>query len=222
MKLNAQKRTVSGKKVKYLRAEGIIPATIYGPKRDSESIQFNEKDFQKAFDKASYNKFIELTIDDAKPVRVLVKEVNYDPIKDNIQDVSIYQIDEDRKISVEVPIILLGEAPAVKQKLGFLVHQTENVTVYCLPKDLPEKFEISVESIETTNDTISLEDLKLPEGVEFDSGVDPHSAIAYIATDQKEIVEEEAPAEGEEGAEGTEGSAEGGAATEGSEEGKEE
>ncbi len=206
MKLKAQKRELLGKKVKHLRAEGLVPATIYGPKREATNIQFDEKTFKKVFDKVGYNKFIELEIEGEKPTRVLVKEVNFDPIKDNIMDISIYDVDEDRKVSVEVPIEITGESPAVKLKLGFLVQQTTAVAVYCLPKDLPGEFKVSIESIETTSDTISLSDLDLPEGVEFDSSVDPNSAIVYIATDQKEIVEDEIKddeaGEGEGGVEG--------------------
>ncbi|MCA9386938.1 50S ribosomal protein L25 [Candidatus Dojkabacteria bacterium] len=217
MKLTAQKRTLVGKKVKNLRAEGIVPATIYGPKRESENIQFNEKDFEKAFEKSGFSKFIELTVEGEKSTRVLVKEVNYDPIKDNILDISIYDIDEDRKVTVDVPINLEGESPAVKLKLGFLVQQLETVAVYCLPKDLPESFTISVNTLESTSDTVALNDLQLPEGVEFDSGVDPTSSIAYIATAQKEEELEEESAEGsesEEGEEGEEGEKEAGESSE--------
>lgn len=207
MKLKAQKRSLVGKKVRNLRNEGIVPATIYGPLIDSYSIQFDEKEFKKVFDKVGFNKFIELEVDDAKPVKTLVKDINIHPLKDYVQDVSLYQVDEDRKVSVEVPIEVTGEAPAVKQKLGFLVQQTYSVKVYCLPKDLPDDFVIDISSIETTSDSISLTDLVLPADVEFDSSVDPSASIVYMATDQKEIVEDTVEEEGEEGEEG-EGNAE--------------
>ena len=190
MKLKAKKREIVGKKVKNLRSIGIIPATIYGPKRKSENIQFSEREFQKIFNKVGFNKFVELTIEDNKPTRALIKEVNYHPLKDRVVDVSIYDIDENRKVTVDIPINLVGESPAVKLKLGFLVHQANTVSVYCLPKDLPDEFSVSIESIEDTSDTISLSDIKLPKNVEFDSSVDPSLAIAYIATDQKEIIDE--------------------------------
>jgi large subunit ribosomal protein L25 len=200
MKLNAQKRTVVGKKVRKLREEGIVPASLFGPKREAVSIQLNAKELKKAFEKSGYNKFVQLVLDDSKPVQVLIKEINTHPLTDGIVDASIYQIDEDRKVTVEIPIELHGESPAVKLKLGFLVQQLESVAVLCLPKDLPDQFDVDISSLEDTSDTISLSDLNMPEGVEFESGVDPHSAIAYIATDQKEIVEDE-PVESEEGEE---------------------
>ncbi len=202
MKLEATNRQVLGKRVKNLRLGGLAPASVYGPKKKAESIAVDEKKFSKLFEKVGFNKFFELEVENEKPSRVLIKDVHYHPVKDYIYNISFYAIDEDRKISVDVPINLVGEAPAVKQNLGFLVQQAETVAVYCLPKDLPDHFEVNIEKLESTGDSINLETLTLPEGVEFDSDVDPNSAIVYIAAFQKEIVEEApAPVEGEEGAE---------------------
>lgn len=190
MKLKATTRSIVGKKVKHLRSEGLIPSSVYGPGQASRSISVNTKDFREAFSKVGYTKFFDLEIDNNAAFKVLVKEVVIHPVKDYIEDVSFYQVDEKRKITVEVPITITGESPAVKQKLGFLVQQMETVALHCLPKDLPSSLEINIGSIETATDSISVNQLTLPEGVELDSSVDPTSAIVYIATDQKEEVEE--------------------------------
>lgn len=202
MKLQAQKRDILGKKVKYLRREGVSPVTLYGPNVEAQTLQVNEKSFLAVFNKAGYNKFIDLEVEGAaKPFKVLVKDLNVHPVKDHVVDISFYAVDEDRKITVEVPVGLIGESPAVKQKLGFIVHQYESIAVHCLPKDLPDNFEVDIKALVTTADTILVSDIELPEGVELGSNVDPSSAIAYIATDQKEIVEDTpAEEEGEEAA----------------------
>lgn len=186
MKLKAEIREVLGKKVKRLRTQGLIPASVYGPGREPKNISVNAKEFKSVFSKVGYTNFFDLEISGQAPSKVLVKQVNIHPFKDYIEDVSFYQVDENRKITVEVPITLVGESPAVKQKLGFLVQQMETVALHCLPKDLPSSLEIDISNIVTASDSISVSQLVLPQGVELDSSVDPTSAIVYIATDQKE------------------------------------
>lgn len=190
MKLHADSRTVLGKKVKTLRAEGLIPATIYGPKRASTNIQIDRKEFVKAFKAAGFSNFIDLEVGSEKAVKVLVKDFDKHPVNDQILDASFYQIDEDSKISVDVPIHFLGEAPAVKNNVGFLVTAMDDIALYCLPKDLPSSIEVDISNLNEIGDSISVTDLKLPEGVEYDSEVDTTASLVYIAAPQKEIVEE--------------------------------
>ncbi|GAB4283928.1 MAG: hypothetical protein Kow0081_0800 [Candidatus Dojkabacteria bacterium] len=210
MKLKAQERSLTGKKVKHLRKSAKVPGSVYGPGREPQNIQVDEKELKTLFNKVGYSKFVDLEIEGGKAVKVLIKEINFHPIKDNIVDVSLYAVDESRKLTAEVPVEITGESPAVKQKLGFLVQQLESIKVHCLPKDLPNTFEISASKLETAADTILVSDIQLPDGVELDSSMDPNSAIVYIATAQKEIVDEEAEGlevgenEEEEGAEGEE------------------
>jgi len=209
MKLKANKREIKGKKVAKLREEGITPASVYGPKIDPISVKVSESEFSKAFNDVGYNKFIDLEVEGKEtPLKVLVKGVSYHPIKDHILDISFYAVDEDSKVSVEIPVNLSGKAPAVAQNLGFLVQQLETITVYCLPKDLPDSIEVNVDSLSNTGESILISSINLPEGVQLDSSEDPNTAIVYIASFQKEIeeedeVDEDEDSEGEE-AEGEE------------------
>jgi large subunit ribosomal protein L25 len=210
MKINAQKRDVTGKKVKNLRAEGKVPGTVYGPKFESTNVVVDAKELRKAYKELGLTNFADVEIDGAKPVKVLIKEITIHPIKDNIEDVSFYAVDEDRKLTVAVPVIIHGEAPAVKLNLGFLMQQLNTITVHCLPKDLPHSIEVNINSLEKPGDSISVGSISLPENVELNSNMEATSAIVYIAAPQKEIVEEAvtpaadaaaAPAEGEAAAE---------------------
>lgn len=192
MKLKADKRDIVGKKVKTLRNEGKLPAAVCGPLKESESIVIDAKEFSKLFDEVGYNKFIDLEIPgEKKPAKVLIKEIQMDRLKDEYISVSFYQVDEDRKITVEVPIELEGEAPAVKRNKGFLVQNMYSVPLYCLPKDVPGEFTVNIEGLAETGDFIALETLELNEGVEFATGVNPRMSMVYIAARQKEIVVEE-------------------------------
>lgn len=186
MKLQANKREITGKKVKNLRSEGLTPASVFGPTKKSENIQINKKDFIKLFKNVGYNKFFDLVIDEAKPVKVLVKEIQKHPVTDSLISVGLYQVDENRKITVEVPVTFVGEAPAVKLNLGFLIHQMDAVAVHCFPKDLPNGFEVDITKLENPGDAVTVGDIKLPEDVELDSSMDATSAIVYIGTAQKE------------------------------------
>lgn len=215
MKLEAQKREITGKKVKNLRSEGIVPATVFGPKKPSANVQVDKKEFIKLFRKVGYNKFFDLVVGDSAPAKVLVKEIQKHPVNDNLISIGLYQVDENRKITVEVPVTFIGEAPAVKLNLGFIIHNMSSIAVYCLPKDLPSGFEIDITKLENIGDAITVGDIPLPEGVELDSDMDPTSAIVFIAAPQKEEVVEptaEEVAEGTEGAEGAAATAEGTAA----------
>jgi large subunit ribosomal protein L25 len=181
MKLKATIRSIVGKKVKHLRSEGLIPSSVYGPGQPSRSISVNIKEFKETFSKVGYTKFFDLEIENNPGFKVLVKEVAIHPVKDYIEDISFYQIDEKRKITVEVPITVTGESPAIKQKLGFLVQQMETVALHCLPKDLPASLEINIGSIETATDSISINQLELPEGVELVAG-DAATTTAALTT----------------------------------------
>ena len=215
MKLKAQKREIVGKKSKLIRTEGLVPGSVYGPKRASTSIQVDRKELISIYKKVGGNKFFDLEIEgEAKPAKVLVKDITIHPVTDQYMDVSFYQAAEDRKLNVEVPVIIHGEAPAVKLNLGFLINQFDAITVHCLPKDLPSSIEIDISNLNQPGDAITLDTIQLPEGVEWDSSVDATSAVVYIASFQKEEVVVEAPVEA---VEGEEGAATDAAATEGTE-----
>jgi len=188
MKIEAKKREVIGKKVKNIRSTGLVPAAVYGPKKASANIQVDKKDFIKIFKEAGFNKFVDLVIEEEKASRVLIKDVQVHPISFEIKSISFYQIDEDRRITVEIPVTFVGESPAVKQNLGFLIHQLDTIAVHCLPKDLPSNLKVDVSTLEKPGDAITVGQLFLGEGVELDSGMDKTTAITYIGTAQKEEV----------------------------------
>jgi large subunit ribosomal protein L25 len=198
MKITAKKREVLGKKVKNLRNEGLVPASVYGPKMDSMNIQIDAKDFRKVFKDSGFSKFIDLEVEGDKSRKVLVKNLDIHPLKDHYVHVGFYLIDEDTKITVEVPVHLLGTAPAVKNNLGFLVVQLETIKLHCLPKDLPQFVEINIDVLEQAGNSISVGQVALPENVELDSSMDASTAVVYIASAQKEeVTEAAAPVEGE-------------------------
>jgi large subunit ribosomal protein L25 len=211
MKLTAEKRDITGKKVKHLREDKKIPASIYGPGRESTSLILNPREFREVFGKVGYNKLFDIEISgEGKPVKVLVKEVQHNPVTADIYHVSLYQMDMNKKLTVDVPITIIGVSPAVKSNIGFLVTLHESLPVVCLPADIPADITIDISNLENINDSISITDLTLPEGVEWDTSISESEVISRISPPQKEIVEEvpqEAEAVEGEGEEKEEGEA---------------
>lgn len=197
--LAAQKRTILGKKSKTLRHQSMVPAVLFGPKRESESIVIDAKELAKVYKEAGSTSLIELSIDGAKPVLTLVKEMQLNPVTQKIIHASIYEIDATRKLTVEVPIKLVGESIAVKRNIGFLTSLMSTVTVRCNPHDLPQHFEIDISSLNEIGDSILVSDIALPEGVELHSNVIPTSPVLLIQAPQKQEVETEQASETAEG-----------------------
>lgn len=202
MKLKATKRELVGKKVRQFRAEGYLPASIYGPKREAESLLVHTKEFRKLFEAVGYSTLFDIEIDGAKePSKVLVKEVQQHVVNDKFIHVSLYEVDMNSTLHAEIPIVIEGMSPAVKNNLGLLVNTVSTVEIVCLPKDLPHQFDINISGLAQVGESITIADIQLPHGVELASSVAPETAVAYIAAPQKVVLTDEA----EDGAEAKEG-----------------
>lgn len=219
MKIEATKREISGKKVKNLRSTGSIPASLFGRNLDSKSIEVNTKDFRKLFAGVGHNIIFDIHIKgEDKPVKALVKEVQRNPVTDEILHVGFYQLDMSKPIDVEVPIEIIGVSSAVKNNIGFLVTPFEEIKISCLPTEIPEKIIVDISKLDNIGDSVKVSDIQLSEHVRFHSSISEEDPVARIVPPQKEeVVVETAPAEGEtaEGetpAEGGEAKAEGDAA----------
>ena len=141
--LKAQKREMLGRKVKKLRQQGQLPATVYGKKLESENLLVSSMDFAKVFAETGLTGLIELVLDGStKPV--LVHHVQRHPVKDSILHVEFHQVDLKEKVHANVPLVFVGESPVVVQKQGVLLSLVSEIEVEALPTDLPEKIEVDV------------------------------------------------------------------------------
>ncbi len=157
--LKAEKRKIFGRKVKNLRKEGIIPAIIYGKKIKSEPIEIKLGEFQKVFKQVGETGLLELQVDGSKRP-VLIHFVQKDPINDFPLHIDFLQVDLKEKVTAKVPITIIGESPVEKQGLGTVVQYLDEVEVEALPGDLPEKFEINANDLNSVDQTIIIKDLK--------------------------------------------------------------
>jgi len=161
-KLTAKKRTIFGKKVKKLRAQGELPSNIYGKGIKSEALSIILKDFQKAYREVGETGVIYLTIEaDPKERPVLFHNLQRDPVNNNPLHVDFYQVDLKEKINAKVSVVAMGEAKAVTEKVGVLLQPLNEVEVEALPTDLPEKVEIDVVKLSQIDEALSVKDIKV-------------------------------------------------------------
>ncbi len=194
--LKAEERKLTGRKVKNLRKQGLLPGNVYGKKVKSVSVQVDLKEFEKVYKEAGETGLVELEVGkDVRPVLIHGLQVN--PKSDEPIHVDFLQVDLKAKVSAQVPVEIIGESPAEKQGIGTVVQQLNDIEVEALPTDLPEKFEINVESLTEVDQAIYVKDIKVDKE-KVDLKADPEAIVAKVEPPQKEeVVEAPAPAEGE-------------------------
>ena len=206
-KLTVTKRKITGKKVKQLRRDGILPANVYGKDFKSVSVQVPLKDFEKVYKDAGETGVVDLDLE-GKAIPVLIHNVDTDYLS-NVLHAEFYKVNLSEKVKTMVPVLVTGEPKAVADNTGLLMNITTEVEVEALPTDLPENLEINVEGLANVGDQITVGDVKAPEGVTIIT--DPGQVIVKIdelvsKEAQEQAAEEEAAAEAA-STEGTEGEA---------------
>lgn len=185
--LKADSRKITGRKVKTLRKEGLLPGNVYGKKLKSVALQVNYKEFVNLYKEVGETGLFDLVLgSDIKPV--LIHNVQTNSKTDTILHVDFLQVDLKVKVTAEVPVELIGESPAAKQGIGTVVQQLNEVEVEALPADLPEKFEVNVEELVDVDQAIYVKDLKIDSKIEIKT--DPELIIVNVSPPQKEEVVE--------------------------------
>lgn len=221
MEIKAENRTKFGKKAKLLRDEELVPAVVYGKETKSTPLSVNVKNFRDVYSEAGSSTLIDLAVEKKKPVKVLIQEVQKDPLTGDFLHVSFYQMDLKKDMTATIPVEIENEekSPAVEEEGGLVIQPIDEIEIRCKPLDLPSEIVVDAKDIHV-GDSISLADIKLPKGVELVHEEDKEQILATGTMPTEEIEEEEPEeelAEGEEGEvpEGEEG--EEGAVAEGEE-----
>lgn len=211
--LKAEERTVLGKKVKKLRKEGYLPGNVYGKGLNSHALQIKLADFETVYKEAGETGLVDLSFD-GKTKPVLIKNLQQNFATRTLLHVDFYQVNLKEKVKTTVPLVLIGEAKAVTDKIGLVLQTQSDVEIEALPDKLPENIEVPVEHLAAIGDQVTVADIKAPEDVTILT--DPSQTVVKIAEPTVEEPEPEAEAaEGEAGAATEEGQT-----PEGGEEGK--
>lgn len=176
--LQVEKRASSGPKPSRLRAEGYIPAVIYGGSAPTEHLQLVERDLDRMLIKGAASHLLNLVGPDFPKTRVLIRELQRHPVRRNLLHVDFVRVASGQKITMAVPLHLMGHAPAID--LGaVLLQNVDNIEITCLPDDLPQAIEVDVSVLAEVTDRIYARDLRLPAGVALtaDYGEEPLVAM---------------------------------------------
>lgn len=190
--LNAKKRSVLGRKVKSLRRSGLMPGNIYGKKVKSQSIEISLSDFEKVYKKAGETGLVELMLG-SQVHPVLIHNIQYDPVKSTPLHADFFQVDLHEKVAAKVPVILVGTAGAVSNKVGVLLTLLDQIEVEALPADLPDKIEIKVEGLSQVNQSIKVSDIKLSDKVKIlaDQTLDVVKVAPLVSKEAEKLAAEE-------------------------------
>ena len=188
IELRAQSRTVFGKKTRALRRSGIVPATLYGPRTEALSLQMAAKELNAVLHQAGTNRLISLRIDDAgKPRMILARDVQRDVITQSLLHVDLYEVVMTEKITAEIPITLIGVAPAVINKEGLLVRGIDSLHVHCLPDQLSEAIEVDLSVLEVQDQAILVKDLIVGQDIEILTS--PDEVVVKVLALREEVLE---------------------------------
>lgn len=146
-----------------LRKEGKIPAVYYGPKTESVPIAVDKIAFEKTLKEAGESSVISL-VSEGKNIDVIIHDIISDPVTDEPIHADFYAVDKDTKVTVHVPLVFSGEAPATKLG-GVVIKVLHELEVEGLPKDLPHDIVVDISALSVIGSHIALKDLNIPSGV---------------------------------------------------------
>ncbi len=189
----AKKREKTGKNVaRGLRRQGFIPAVLYGGEAEPQTLMVEPSQLKQTL--GQENILINLKIEGEKSASQLsiLREIQRHPIKRIVLHADFMRISMDKKITVEVPVVLTGQSSDVKDKKGILEHLLRTVPVECLPQDIPQRLELDISSL-SLKEPLHVRDIKVTPGIEILE--EPQKAVAMVSALAAEEVEVTAAAE---------------------------
>ena len=197
LNIKAGKRDILGKKVRFLRRQGATPTHLFGHGIESLSLQCDTPKLQRIIVRAGMTRLIALEVEgDKQPRSVFIREIQRDAYTGELLHVDFYEVKRTEKIRVDVPIILVGEAPAMREKGRTLTHSLLSLSIECLPDKIPPQIEVDLSPLEEVGQAIYVRDIVLSPDVTVMTGSD--IMVARVAEARVEKVEEvAAPAEAE-------------------------
>lgn len=185
IELNAQNRSVLGSGVKKLRRDGYIPAVLYGKGQEALSLQVLVKDFGKVFKMAGESTLVYVNVS-GKTYPTIIHDVSRDALTDSILHADFYKVRLDEKIKTNVPVVFIGESPAVKDLGGIFVRNVNELEVEALPQDLPHEITVDISFLKNFGDQVLVKDIDLGTNVKIEA--DTETIVASI---QEPMSEEE-------------------------------
>jgi large subunit ribosomal protein L25 len=180
IELTVQPRTVTGKDSKKLRRQGLLPGVIYGYSIEPQAIQIDGRTFQRVYHRAGNVHLVDVRVGETgAATRAFISEVKRDPITHALTHVDFMAVNLREETTTNVPIVLTGEAPAVRDGSGLLLQNLETLAIKVLPTDVPETLAADVTQMTEVGAMIHVRDLPIPAGVTVLT--DPYEFVARIS-----------------------------------------
>ena len=184
---------------KEARKNGQIPMVYYAKGVEPKHFTTEYQDFRRAYKKAGKSTIITMHDEKGEDYQVLVHEIQYNPVTDEIMHIDLKAIKKGQKITTQVPLVFIGESPAVREDGGIFTSGKDHVEIECLPKDLPHEIEVDISPLIDFHTSLTIADIKVPEGITILDAEDINIASVSAPRVEEEPVTAEgeaAPAEG--------------------------
>jgi large subunit ribosomal protein L25 len=197
-------RAAFGKENRRLRRDGFVPGVVFGKGIESTPVQVEVKRFETLYRAAGRSSIIKIKVDGAGTGKsAIIKSVQRNPLSGNAVHIDFFVVDLKQEIEVEIPLVFTGEAPAIEETGGSLMHAIDHVRIKALPDDIPHEISVDVSGLVDLETAIHVRDLPVDEKVQMLT--DLEELVAKVLPPRAEEPEEVVAPEGEEGAEGEEG-----------------
>ncbi len=216
LELNLDAREAQGKANKRLRREGIVPGVVYGKGEGSTNVQVEAKTFETLYRAAGKTSVVKFRLPGAsRATSGFIKSVQRHPLSGSAIHVDYYLVNLNVEMEVDVPLVFTGEAPAVEETGGTLLHNLNAIHVKALPNDIPHEVTVDVSVLKSLDVAIHVKDLSLNRDL-VQVLTDGETLVSTVVPPRVEeepepVVAEGEELEGEEG-EGAEGEGEGASA----------
>lgn len=185
-------RTLTGKKVKTLRQQGVVPGVIYGHGVSLQPVQVGERELTRFLARISASSLINVQVaGESLPRLAIIREIQRDVLTQKVTHFDFLQVSLSERMRAAVPIVLVGTSPAVTDGQGVLLQGLSSLEVECLPTELPEEIRADISGLVSVDDQITVADLVIADGIAVHTPPD-HMVARVIA--EKAIAEEEVEA----------------------------
>jgi large subunit ribosomal protein L25 len=179
-------RIAMGKATKRLRAQGFIPANIYGHKEPSVAVQIDAHTFDHLRREHGLRNIISLRQSGKNGKQtVLVRHIQYDPLSGKILHVDFSRVSMQERIEAKIPLHFIGEAPGVKLKGGILLHLLEALPVECRVSDIVEAIEVDLSPLTDIDSILHAHQIKLPAGYKLT--IDANDPVVKVTAPRTEV-----------------------------------
>lgn len=186
-KVKFLERDLNGKKNKILLKDGFVPAVVYNAKTESKNIMLDTSTAKQILKNATSTTILDTELE-GKSFKVVVKEIDINPITEELRHISFFEIDESKDMVFSIPFEIIGISPAVKNNLGVLVEVMDSIEVRCKVNDLIPSIKVDISGLEHPGQSISIDELEIPKDISLINEELKNATVVTITEMQEEIV----------------------------------